>query len=112
MKDNRGIDRGPNSHTTPGDARDTKRDVLAMYRAALARDADAMSAVISNTRCLGCLVSGVAQIGLWLAARDEHDYGPHHCGYEFTCFVLSQLDELQCELDGEPPPPEYLDPIR
>lgn len=113
MRDNRGIDRTPGAHDDNGDnnAIDTKRDVLAMYRAALARDSDAMSAVINHTRCLGCLVCGVAQIGLWLAARDDDDYGPHQCGYEFTCFILAQLDDLQLHLDGMLPPPEAAEDI-
>jgi hypothetical protein len=91
-------------HAT-ADPIETKRDILAFYRAAVERDVPGMGIILDNTHCLGCLTTGIAQVGLWLAA-DDHDLGPHGTFAPwFRYHVHEQLDWLQEALDGESPPP-------
>jgi hypothetical protein len=99
-------DRGIGQDHDAADHVETKRDILALYRAAVDRDIPGMSSVIDNTRCLGCLVTGVAQVGLWLAAEDQ-DLGDHGTYAPwFRYHVHEEMDTLQYWLDGaEPPPP-------
>lgn len=102
MRNKRGIG---NDHNSEQGAIETRRDVLAFYRAALDHDHDALGIIINETRCLGCLSAGIAQVGLWLAA-DECDIIPGG-GYApwFASQVQEELDHLQWWLDGVPPPP-------
>ena len=92
------------NHET-GDPVETKRDTVAFYRAAVERDIPGMASILDNTRCLGCLITSVAQVGLWLAAEDL-DLGPGGTYAPwFRYHVHEQMDTLQYCLDGEHPPP-------
>lgn len=102
-RDRRGVDHDIWAHRNPDAAADSKRDVLALYRAALTFDRQAMQIVIENTRCVGCLAAGAAQLGLWLTMGD----GDHaeQGGYtpEFQADVMRALEWLQDCTDDAPP---------
>jgi hypothetical protein len=78
---------------------DSMRDVLGLYRAALAGDGFGMQVIFTSTRCLTCLAGGAVQIGLWLAAGEGDVTPDGEFGEAFTDEVLEVLAELQ--YDGE-----------
>ena len=78
---------------------DSMRDVLGLFRAALAGDGQGMRVIFDSTRCMTCLAGGAVQVGLWLAAG-EGDVGEDgEFGEAFTDEVLEALACLQ--YDGE-----------
>ena len=82
------------------DRQDSMRDVLGLYRAALAGDGQGMRVIFDSTRCITCLAGGAVQVGLWLAATDDDDVSPEgEFSAEFTAEVLDILAALQ--YDGE-----------
>lgn len=82
--------------------RDSMRDVLGLYRAAISGDAQGMRVILGATDCLTCLAGGAVQVGLWLAATEDGDiteagaFAP-----EFAAEVLEMLGLLQ--YNGEVP---------
>ena len=82
--------------------RDSMRDVLGLFRAALAGDGLGMRVIFEQTPCLACLAGGAVQIGLWLAACEPGDIGEDGYSEEFRDDVLGLLLMLQdgSEVDG------------
>jgi hypothetical protein len=76
------------------------RDVLGLYRAALAGDGQGMRVIFDETRCMTCLAGGAVQVGLWLAASGEDDVTPDG---EFSEEFADEIrDILAClQYDGE-----------
>jgi hypothetical protein len=82
--------------------RDSMRDVLGLYRAAIAGDGLGMRVIFESTPCLACLAGGAVQIGLWLAASEDGDLANGGYSDQFADAVLAWLAELQedSEIDG------------
>jgi hypothetical protein len=80
--------------------RDSMRDVLGLFRAALAGDGYGMRVIFESTPCLACLAGGAVQIGLWLAASEDGDITPDGLFSDgYADEVLGLLMQLQP--DGE-----------
>jgi len=79
----------------PVDA-ETRRDVLALYRAVVNRDPDGARAVHANTRSQYDLTVASVEFALRIASGGPGDYtGARGCSPQYAAEVLAYLDRWQ-----------------